>query len=414
MRRLARVVLLALVVVAVGCRRADARKVGQGTFVPSVGGGGAVAIAAGDARTCVLMSDGAVRCWGFNMMGEASGSRRDGETIPRPRLVEGATGAVQLATRGAHSCVRDRAGNIACWGVNLAGALDGHPSTGDRLGVRSAPGVRGDDIAVGYLATCALSAGNGTCWGHAEYGRLSSTWERDGAIGSTGLRNLQPPRPLEGVRGARQIAIGLNHACALLEDGTVTCWGLDNAGQLGRPGAVLRPDGSAAPALVPGLDAVVQIDAYNFTTCALRVDGSVWCWGRDDGGMLGAGSRTLERMGSEHSGSSTPAPVTGLSDAILVAVGGDHVCAVTASGRAFCWGSNESGQLGDGTKERRTAATLVKGLEHVAQIAVGTASGKSSHTCALSRDGAVFCWGSNRYDALGIGRDSPDPARVPL
>ncbi len=349
----------------------------------------------------------------MNMLGEASGNASVGETVPRPRAVEGVSGAVQLAARGTHACVRDKSGAISCWGANLAGHLDGHPSLGSALGVRSA-GVRGDDVSLGYDATCALAAGRGACWGHAEYGRLASPWLRDGAIGSTGLRNLQPPRPMDGVANARQIAIGLNHGCALLEGGAVSCFGLDNAGQLGRPGAALRPDGSAAPAPVPGLDGVVQLDAYGFTTCALRVDGSVWCWGRDDGGMLGGAGRPLKTTGGDHRMSATPAPVEGLADAIQVAVGGDHVCAVTGGGRAFCWGANESGQLGDGTRESRGAATAVTGLESVAQIAVGTASEKSAHTCALLRDGAVLCWGSNRFDALGIGRDSLVPAPVAL
>ena len=394
-----------------GCRNhGQALKAGQGTFIPKVDGSGATAIAAGDAHTCAIFRDGSVRCWGSNWMGEASGTRSNGTNVREPSVVEGAKGAVQIAAAGAHTCTRAGDGDIACWGANTGGALDGKPSLGDRLGVRSA-GVHAEDLSVGYGSTCGLVGGKGACWGEADYGRLSSPWVNNGPIGSTGLRNLQPPRPLEGVSGLRQISIGLNHGCGLLEDGAVSCWGLDNAGQLGRGDANRANDG-APPDRVLGLDGVAQIHASGFVTCALRIDGTAWCWGRNDQHALGTSVTSLPTRGGGPS-SASPLRVEGLDRAIQVAVGGDHACAVTGGGRAFCWGHNDAGQLGDGTTEDRPTATAVVGLDGVAQIAVGTAS-KSSHTCALTRGGAVYCWGKNREGALGVGKDSLVPARVPL
>ena len=126
-------------------------------------------------------------------------------------------------------------------------------------------------------------------------------------------------------------------------------------------------------------------------TCALTPDGTVLCWGYNASGQLGDGTTTNR---------STPAVVSGLPNgvALAVAAGGYHTCALTPEGGVVCWGDNFFGQLGDGTTDPRSVPVTTG-------IGVGAASvvGGYWHTCALMAEGSVFCWGLNSSGQLGDG-----------
>ncbi|MBC7227797.1 MAG: chromosome condensation regulator RCC1 [Thermoflexales bacterium] len=183
------------------------------------------------------------------------------------------------------------------------------------------------------------------------------------------------------------IAAGGAHTCALTRSGAVRCWGWNWYGQLGDGTKTDRP----MPVGVVGLGRdVVAIAAGEAHTCALTRSGAVWCWGSNGGGELGDGT-TTDRP--------TPVRVVGLgSDVVAIAAGWAHTCALTAGGEVRCWGANV-GQLGDGTTTDRPTPVGVMGLEKgVAAVAAG-----GLHTCALSTDGGVRCWGQNQYGQLGDG-----------
>jgi len=137
-------------------------------------------------------------------------------------------------------------------------------------------------------------------------------------------------------------------------------------------------------------------------TCGLKVDGSMWCWGRNDYGQLGDGSSTDRPQ---------PVPVSGLTSGVAaIAAGGQHTCAVTRRGAVRCWGRNLAGQLGDGTRKTRARPTALSELAHgVAAVAAGR-----NHTCALMRAGKVLCWGEDGDGQLGDGKraDRLLPAKV--
>ncbi len=195
-----------------------------------------------------------------------------------------------------------------------------------------------------------------------------------------------------------QVDAGINHSCALLSGGRVTCWAQNYWGQLG--------DGtntdSSVPVAVVGIDNATQIDAGGwYHTCARLGDGTVKCWGGNEYGGLGDGTTTSR---------STPVAVIGITDAVQVAAGDFHGCALLTDSTVKCWGDNENGQLGDGTTIDRLTPVAVPGLTGVASIAAG-----AFHTCALLTDGTATCWGWNGYGQLGNGFSatvSPSPTAV--
>jgi alpha-tubulin suppressor-like RCC1 family protein len=141
--------------------------------------------------------------------------------------------------------------------------------------------------------------------------------------------------------------------------------------------------------VVSALTNIVQIAAGQSHACALDGQGLVYCWGSNQLGQLGDGTT------EDHH---EPEPVTGLAGVIHLSAGTETTCVARADGQALCWGENGFGQLGDGTREPRSTPTPVEGLENVAQLALG-----AQHSCARTRVGEVYCWGRANWGVLGIG-----------
>ncbi|MFO0630351.1 MAG: hypothetical protein U0325_32645 [Polyangiales bacterium] len=195
------------------------------------------------------------------------------------------------------------------------------------------------------------------------------------------------------------LAAGRDHTCAALApSGRVLCWGSNAAGQLG-----LGPNASASaptPALVPGLDGVVELGAGRSATCARRGDGSVWCWGenanaRGEVGRLGVGATTLAVT--------SPQRVLGVSGARRVIVGEETQCALLAAGEAACWGGTSLHAFGGATPDGALVTFSATPLPLQAAWPVADLSVGANHLCARSAEGAVRCWGANGGGQLGIG-----------
>jgi alpha-tubulin suppressor-like RCC1 family protein len=184
------------------------------------------------------------------------------------------------------------------------------------------------------------------------------------------------------------IAVGTEHVCVLTTTGTVLCWWENYGGQLGDG----TTKGRRTSAPVVGLTSeVVSLEARDDTNCALTTGGGLYCWGRSDGGMLGDGTKNDRHV---------PTPVSGLQSGVTsFSMGYDYVCAVTAVGGLWCWGGNTYGQLGDGTSKGRLTPMQVTGLDK----GVSAVAASGSHTCAVTKNGSVFCWGWNVEAALGNG-----------
>ena len=243
-------------------------------------------------------------------------------------------------------------------------------------------------VSAGGLHTCALTTSGGVqCWGRNNSGQLGNGTPGDSAI----------PVDVVGLEtGVVAIASGAIHTCALTTEGGVQCWGMIN------------PNSSTTPLPVAGLETGVSAISGGFhTACALMTSGRVKCWGQNQFGELGDGTTTP---------SDTPVDVLEepdgppLSGAVAISAGGDsHTCVLTAVGGVKCWGSNSSGQLGDGTINSRTTPVDVVGLDSaVAAVAAGAA-----HTCVLTDTGGAKCWGYNSFGGLGNGEATFAPTITP-
>jgi alpha-tubulin suppressor-like RCC1 family protein len=199
-----------------------------------------------------------------------------------------------------------------------------------------------------------------------------------------------------------ELAIGEFHTCARLRGGEVWCWGGDNAAQIVAPQSAMTcpPNGiikeggpcQPAPVKIQGLSGIVQVAAGLYFTCALASDGGVSCWGLNTLGELGHDPSTDPTCGTSPC-QAVPEPVAGLPSAMSIAAGGYFACAVTGNGAVWCWGDDGCGQLGP---EGTSGPTPVKVLQSGAtQVAAG-----QFHACAEVSSG-VMCWGTNFSGELG-------------
>jgi alpha-tubulin suppressor-like RCC1 family protein len=331
-------------------------------------------VSAGGSHSCALKADHSVLCWGRN----ASGQLGDASTVDRlaPVAVSGLADAVAIASGNSHSCALRTDGTVACWGSNLDGAL-GDGSTSDRDTPVPVAGLT-DVVAVSAAShSCALKV-NGTvsCWGFNSGGQVGIPVTPD---------KVTAPVTVAGLVGVVAVTTGFTHTCALKTDGSVACWGNNTFGQLGTGGGT-----SSTPATVFGLTNAVAIGAGMRHSCALKADGTVECWGNNNTyGELGDGSGV---------NSPFPVSVSGLTDAVAIAVGYSHSCAIKAGGTVVCWGLNDVGQLGDGSTINRSTPVAVSGLSNVVAVTAGYL-----HSCALKADGTMACWGYNGDGRVGDG-----------
>lgn len=351
--------------------------------------GTVVALEAGSSHTCVVLSTGGVKCWGWNGYGQIGNGTTSLRLIPTEvRGLSSAAADVDLGDN--HTCVLLLSGGASCWGYNDKGQLgdgtweDRHVPT-DVSGLST--GVRA--TSSGRDHTCALlDTGGVKCWGYNFYGQLGDDTNLDRAA----------PVAVHGLStGVSAITAGSYHTCALLDSGTVLCWGRNTYGQLG--------DGTTnerhTPVPVNGLSSRVTAIAAGWGhNCALLEGGGVWCWGANGSGQLGNGSNNQ---------STVPVEVSGLSTgAVAISTLNSHSCALLGSGIVECWGDNISGQLGDGTAYNRTTPVVVIGLTSgTTAISAGEA-----HTCALLSTGGVMCWGKNSSGQLGDG--TTNESRTPV
>ena len=286
-----------------------------------------------------------------------------------------------------HSCVRQGT-EAKCWGSNEDGQLGNVAAgsfTNNPQRVSGLSNVR--EMLTGGNHSCAVhTGGQMSCWGSNGAGNLG-----DGT-----LTSRSSPVSVLGVGGVVAAAAGERHTCALLvapteTGGQVSCWGDDSMGQLGL-GDLVRTDRNAGGFIVEGVNNFTQISAGGFTTCGVS-SASVLCWGSNQFGQLGFAGLTSSL-------SSLAVLVRHLPNATKVAVGGDHACAI-AGGRAYCWGSNSRGQLGDGSMGGfRGDAELVSGLPLLPPIEIFAGP---NHSCVVLSDGSARCWGANDQGQLGTG-----------
>src|SRR5688572_16289488 len=200
---------------------------------------------------------------------------------------------------------------------------------------------------------------------------------------------------------------------ALLENGTVVSWGDNDEGQLGngapRSNVALGtyPKPSATPVKVTGLADIVEIGAGTKHAVALRRDGTVWSWGKRDEGRLGDGD-ALPAGSLRVLSASAPVRVPGLEGITKIAVGPTHNLALTRDGQVMAWGTNRSGELGAGTEATGWTPVLVTGLDNVLDISAGSAADHGV-SGAVRQGGTVWMWGSGASAGMAVGQAALSP-----
>jgi hypothetical protein len=285
-------------------------------------------------------------------------------------------------------------GTGKCWGYNLYGQLGigSNTNTNSPLGpIDFGAGRTAMQISAGVYHTCAvLDDGTVKCWGYNIEGQLG--------IGSnTNTNTPSGPVNFGNGRTAMQISAGAYHTCAVLDDGTLKCWGSNGGGQLGigTNTATTTPSG---PVNLGADRTAMQIFAGLYHTCAVLDDGTVKCWGSGGNGQLGIGTNTVTRTPS------APLDLGAGRTAMQISAGWLHTCAVLDDGTVKCWGYNAYGQLGIGstTNTNTPSGPIDFGVGRSAmQISAGP-----YHTCAVLDDGTVKCWGYNGNGQLGIGNNT--------
>jgi alpha-tubulin suppressor-like RCC1 family protein len=288
---------------------------------------------------------------------------------------------VSVATGGDHSCAVARDGSAYCWGRGTDGELGTGTTSHEFTARKVASDVAFQNITAGDAHTCALATDQHVyCWG----------WDIFFQRGNSANTQTTVPVPVQGTVRFTAVSAGAHHTCALATDSRVYCWGYNRYGQMGNG----RTQTVIGPEPVADLRAVA-VTAGGYHSCALTEDGAALCWGRNDFGQLGIGSDAVMVL--------EPRPVPSSVAFNQIDAGATHTCAVAVSGEAYCWGSNQYGEIGDGAAFKEglpgpTTPSRVLELDDVELISAG-----NNVTCAARTGGQAACWGFGTFGQLANG-----------
>ncbi|MCK6544899.1 hypothetical protein L6R52_03465 [Myxococcota bacterium] len=370
-------------------------------------------------HTCVLLTPGVVRCFGeaaegqlgygdTTDRGDGIGPAANAADVPL-NLPPGVT-VTKLVAGAFHTCVLLSNGALRCWGQNTWGQLGYGDRTARGNTLSTVPhvdvplgGATAEDVGAGSWHTCVrLTGGSVRCWGRGTYGILGvgSTTDQLRADGAD-VAFAGAPSPT-----VTSLAVSAAHTCALLSTGRVRCWGRGLFGVLGYGNEVDRGDtGATAPIagdVSLGSVVIAELIGGISNTCALLDTGALRCWGHNAHGQLGRGNTS--HVGDD-AGDNLQLDVP-VGAQVLSASLGTNFCARVAGDRVRCWGENGRGQLGLGDTINRGDG-IGPGLTNievpigapVAAVSVGT----GTHACAILVSGGIRCWGPNDYGQLGYG-----------
>lgn len=317
-------------------------------------------ISGGESHTCATASDGQAYCWGRNQHGQLGTGDTNQTTVPVAVDTSGVLNGLtikQISASTYHTCAIASDDQAYCWGYNASGQL------GSNVGSQSVVPV---------------------------------------AVDTSGeLHN----------KTVLQISAGMDHTCVATSDGEAYCWGGNDSGQLGNND---QPNRSLVPVAVDtsgelNNKAVWQIAAGRHFTCAVATDNvtlesRAYCWGGNEYGQLG-----------DNSSNSSPIPVAvdtsgvlnGLTVKQITAMNSNiysaNACVIASDNKAYCWGRNDRGRLGDGTANNSPVPVAVDTSRMLAGKDIKQISAGGTHTCAVTIDDWAYCWGYSAYGQLGNG-----------
>jgi alpha-tubulin suppressor-like RCC1 family protein len=327
-------------------------------------------------RNCYVF-DGKMYCRGMNMNG-TNGNCSLSSSSPymnyELQTVLDINNVVKASVNHSGACAITGEGKAYCWGENSRGQL-GASVLGSTISIpveiTSLPNI--SLATMGQYHGCVVSDGNVYCIGQNDYGQ----------VGNGTTTNRTTLTRAGTITNVTAIEAGTHSTCAI-SSGNVYCWGWNNYGQLGDGTTTNR----STPTKINSLSNVTKISISGYVNCALS-GGKVYCWGHNVYGAVGDGTTTSR---------SSPVQVPGITNAIDISTGSYYTaCAVVTGGKAYCWGINSSGELGDGTTTQRTTPVEVTVMDDIQDIETTAQQG----TCAVNSAGDYYCWGSDTTGQLG-------------
>ena len=361
-------------------------------------------IAAGSNHTCMVDQEGKMKCWGNNYYGQAGVGGDANKNIWYAATIPDLEKVSKAVAGGNYTCVLLSDTKVKCWGYNEWGQLgNGQAGLGTTetkpVAVKDSVDAQGNavtkdnkwlaidlkgvvDIAASFQHTCALMDNKQVrCWGRNVDGQLGN-----GAIDSIDKSGNTVPGIGEYVKdlsNAEAIAVGKSHSCAIISNPNdqtrkVKCWGYNNVGQLGNGKS--DPNVSAASLVeVMNIDNAVAIAAGEQHVCALLSDKKVKCWGNNAHGQLGDGK------GGPNVFSASPVEVMNIGNAVAIAAGAQYTCAVLENQKMKCWGDGSQGQLGNGNYNKNKPVSIPENVKSNENELFGNVHGIGlgwHHSCA--------------------------------
>lgn len=385
---------------------------------------GVTYVAGGTLHTCAIVN-GAIQCWGSNIQGQLGNGVSVNHANPHSIISSGVT---QVSAGGNATCALV-GGALKCWGGNY-NPMVGNNSVFDAPTPVTVIPSGATHVEVGGINTCALLGTNLSCWGNNSYMQMFD------------LPNYNYVSPTAFLTNITQIAVGAAYEC-YTQSGLLYCFGYNNVGQVGNGTILATIPNAKAFQLFAGMT-INQVSASSQSTCALVNNGTVYCWGQNSSGQIGDGTTvnklspvkvTLPGPATEVTagGDTTCAIVSGAlycwgapgfvgngtviiqpSPVLVIASGVtqvsanySHTCAVV-NGAAQCWGYNYYGALGDGTNVNKSSPVTAI-ASGVAQVSTG-----QNHACALMTTGELRCWGDDSVGAVGDGAWTITPVAAKL
>jgi len=336
-------------------------------------------IAAGFAHSIKVCTDGTVQATGSNDYGALGNGTNTNSNVPVQ--TNNLTNIIAVGAGYQHSVALKNDGTVWCFGQNNFGQLGIGNNTNSNVPIMVNGLVGITAISTGRDFTLALkNDGTVWAWGYDGYGQLGT-----GNIPIPNISQSNIPVQVIGLTGVKAIAAGFFHSIALKNDGTLWTWGKNQFGQLGNG----NNNDSSIPILISSLTGITSIAGGSNNTLVLKSDGTVWNCGLGTDGQLG---------NALNNNSNVPVQVSALTNIISIGRGGFHNLAVKSDGTAWAWGSNQSGQLGNGTYTNSNVPVQVSGLAGIIEVA-----GEQYHSLALKNDGTIWAWGTGTTGALGLG-----------
>lgn len=331
----------------------------------------------------------------------------------------GGGGVWKLVHAGSnHACGITTAGIAQCWGQGGYGQLGIGIQGGSATPLEVLGGRVFTTVWAGDRTNCAVTTSAAAwCWGTDAFGSAGNGRDQgnfchplaDEAC-DNGPDQLVPVRVV-GNQAWAQVTSGFHHSCGITTSGKAWCWGSNANGQLGTSASAgltgrctdfafgFFPCSDAPVAVMGGLT-FKQIAAGFWHTCAVTTAGKAYCWGANPAGQVGDGTNTERRV---------PAPVAGNLTFTSVSAMFEHTCGVTTTGEGYCWGANQFGRVGDGTQNHTNVPRKVVNVPPLKSITAG-----GYHSCGVTTAGAAYCWGWNNFGYIGDGSTNLRLTAVPV